>query len=93
MHNPSKYNYQMPDGTIIGKIEQNLPPIINTDIGLQKLAQYIHFSEEQMKLIDWSNYHITSKSFTSTALSRDHACKSFNNIWYTDDKLVNSIMI
>ena len=65
------------------RIKQTLPPIIKTDIGLQQLARYIHYSEEQMKLIDWSNYHITSKSFTSTVLSRAHACKSCNNQWYT----------
>ena len=37
-----------------------------------------------MKLIDLINYHIASKSFTSTALSQARACKSFNNLWYTD---------
>ena len=37
-----------------------------------------------MKLIDWANYHIASKLFTSTSLSRAHACKSFKNLWYTD---------
>ena len=36
-----------------------------------------------MKLVNWANYHIASKSFTLTALSRAHACKSFNNIWCT----------
>ena len=77
---------QLPDGTISGKIKQNLPPIINTDIGLKQLAQYIHYPKEQMKLINWASYHIPSKSFTSTALSRAHACKSFNNQWYTDDQ-------
>ena len=74
----SKYN----SGTISGKIKLNLPPIINTNIGTQQLAGYIHYSKEQMKLIDWANYHIASKSFSSTALSRAHACKSFNNQWY-----------
>ena len=74
---------QLPDGTISGKIKQNLPPIINTNISLQQLARYIHYSEEQMNIINWANYHITSKSFTSTTLSRAHACKSFNNQWYT----------
>ena len=75
---------QLPDGTISGKIKQNLSPIINTTIGLQQLARYIHYSEEQMNIIDWANYHNASKSFTYTALSRAHACKSFNNQWYTD---------
>ena len=74
---------QLPDGTTSGKIKQNLPPIISTN-GLQKLARYIHYFEEQMNIIDWANYHIASKSFTSTALSRAHTCKSFNNQWYTD---------
>ena len=37
-----------------------------------------------MNIIDWANYHIASKSFTPTALSRAHACKNFNNQWYTD---------
>ena len=75
---------QLPDGTISGKIKQKLPPIINTKIGLQQLARYIHYSDEQMINIDWPNYHISSKSSTSTALSRAHACKAFNNQWYTD---------
>ena len=75
---------QLPDGTIRGKIKQNLPPIINTKIGLQQLARYIHYSEEHIIIIDWANYHIASISFTSTALSRAHACNSFNNQWYTD---------
>ena len=75
---------QLPDGTISGKIKQNLPPIINTKIGLQQLARYIHYSEEQMNNIDWPNYHIAFKSLISTPLSRAHACKSFNNQWYTD---------
>ena len=75
---------QLPDGIISGKMKQNLPPIINTKIGLQQLARYIHYSKEQMNNIDWPNYHIASKSLTSTALSRAHACKSFNNQWYTD---------
>ena len=75
---------QLPDGTISGKIKRNLPPIINTDIGLQQLARYIHYSEEQMKFIDWANYHIASNFFTSTAFSRAHAFKSFNNQQYTD---------
>ena len=75
---------QLPDGTISGKIKQYLPPIINTYIGLQQFARYIYYSEEQMNIIDWAKYHITSKSLTSTALSRAHACKSFNNKWYTD---------
>ena len=72
---------QLPDGTISGKIKQNFTPFITTNIGLQQLARYIHYSEEQMKHIDWANYHIASKSFTSTALSRAHACKSFNNLY------------
>ena len=72
----------LPDGTISGKINQNLPPIINTDISLPQFARYIHYSEEQMNIIDWANYRIASKSFTSTALSRAHACKSFNNLCY-----------
>ena len=75
---------QLPDGTISGKLKQNLPPIINTNISLQQLAQYIYYSEEQMKFIDWANYHITSKSFTPTGLSQAHACKTFSNLWYTD---------
>ena len=49
---------QLSDGTISGKIKQNLPPIINTNIGLQQLARYIHYSKEQMTIIDWANYHI-----------------------------------
>ena len=43
---------QLSDGTISGKIKQNLPPIINTNIGLQQLARYIHYSKEQMTIID-----------------------------------------
>ena len=75
---------QLPDGTINGKIKQHLPSIINTRVGIQQLARYIHYSEEQLNLIDWDNYQISSKAFTSTALSRAHACKAFNNQWYTD---------
>lgn len=37
-----------------------------------------------MELIDWFSHHIASKPFTSTALTRAHASKSFNNLWYTD---------
>ena len=43
-----------------GKIKQNLPPIINTKISLQQLVRYIHYSEEQMNIINWANYHIAS---------------------------------
>ena len=75
---------QLLDGTISGKIKHNLPPIINTNTSLQRLARYIHYPEEQMNIIDWANYRIASKSFTSTVLFRAHACKSFNNLWYAD---------
>lgn len=75
---------QLPDGTINGKINQNLPPIINTDISLLQLARYLYYSKEQMELIDWACYHIASKTFTSTALFRAHASNSFNYLWYVD---------
>ena len=75
------------------KIKQNLPPIINTDIGLQQLAQYINYSEEQMELIDWASYHVASKTFTSTALSRAHASKSFINLMYTDAQAQHAIAV
>ena len=84
MPHAQSLHVQLPDGTISRKIKQNLHLIINMTIGLQQLARHIHYSEEQMNIIDWANYHITSKSFTSTALSRAHPCKSFNNQWYTD---------
>ena len=38
----------------------HVPPIINTNIDLQQLARYIHYSKEQMILINWTNYHIAS---------------------------------
>ena len=42
------------------------------------------YSEDQMNNIDLPNYHIASKSLTSTTLSRAHACKAFNKQRYTD---------
>ena len=42
MQHAQSLQVQLPDGTISGKIKQNLPPIINTKIGLQQLARYIH---------------------------------------------------
>ena len=60
----------------------------NTPVGIyciRYVTFFINLSLSQVwNIIDWANYHIASKSFTSTALSRARACISFNNQWYTD---------
>ena len=47
---------QLPDGTISGKIKQNFPPTINTEIGLQQLVRYVDYFEDQMEFIDWASF-------------------------------------